>query len=140
MRYMVHIYDMEDDDNIERSYGPYSSLRLAEKMEKALDSKIKIIVGITALLCRRWKVSDSISTFFAKFMFAFMTIGACLDLAGCSGMQIQYPDDKTLCDSPTLEQRLATLQRSSEMSSYNSGYSLGILGAEWFEGELKFIQ
>ena len=53
-------------------------------------------------------------------------------MCGCSGMQIQYPDDKALCDNPTLEQRLATLQRNAEMSGYNSGYSMGIIDAEWF--------
>lgn len=38
-------------------------------------------------------MNNSISTFFAKFMFSIIVIGGCLDLSGCSSIEIQYPDE-----------------------------------------------
>ena len=80
-------------------------------------------------------MSDSISTFFAKLMFILMAIGW---LAGCTGMKMVTEQEQSItgkCGTPTAKQALATLQRNAKlkiaMSEY-SGYSIGIIDAEWF--------
>jgi len=63
-------------------------------------------------------MNDSISTFFAKFMFILMLLGW---LTACSSIE---PNKPKKCPPKTYTM--------AELMPVESGYSIGILGAEWF--------
>ena len=60
-------------------------------------------------------MSDSISTFFAKFMFILMFLGW---LAGCSSIELQYPADRI--EQELRQARLDHPEYTIQVVQYNS--------------------